>query len=240
MTAPVHVDNVTLDDTTDFDAFVHDVLRGGGGVGSSRSDNAPLDWIFRAYEQLRDTPYADRMSRGVAACLDASDPDVQTQALVFFQSQPRAVGGERIDDLVAGDRARFAGVADPMHPSVDLEWQLLVALGARLRGGGARTLGLARTEALKPGKAHPFIGALTAAAPDWVVEHAEDIVRGTPAAGIPILVKLQALKRDLAAVGRRIAPLCHGDPQFESYVTRLIDAPGTRQILLDAFRSAGN
>jgi hypothetical protein len=240
MTAPVRVDSVTFDDTTDFDAFVHDVLRGGGGVGSARGDSAPLDWIFRAYEQLRGTPYADRLSRGVAACLDAAEPDVQTQALVFFQSQPAAAGGERIDDMVAGDRARFAGVADPMHSSVDLEWQLLVTLGARLRSGGARTLDLARTEALRPGKAHPFIGALTAVAPEWVVDHAEDIVRGTPAAGIPILVKLQGLKRDLAAVGRRIAPLCHGDPQFESYVNRLIDDPGTRQILLAAFHSAAN
>jgi hypothetical protein len=48
------------------------------------------------------------------------------------------------------------------------------------------------------------------------------------------------LKRDLVPIGCRFAPLCHGDPQFESYVNRLIDDPGTRQILLDAFRSAGN
>jgi hypothetical protein len=238
MTTPVRVDNVTFDDTTEFNAFVHDVLRGGGGVGSNRGDSAPLDWIFRAYEQVRNTPYADRLSRGVAACLEAPEPDVQTQALVFFQSQPGAAGGERIDELVAGDRARFAGIADPMHPSVDLEWQLLVALGGRLRTGGARSLELARKEAVSPGKAHPFIAALTAAAPDWVIEHAEDIVRGTPAAGIPILVKLQAQHRDLAAIGRRIAPLCHGDPQFESYVTRLIDDPGARQMLLDAFHAA--
>jgi hypothetical protein len=240
MTAPVQVENVAFDDATDFDAFVHDVLRGGGGVGSRPSDNAPLDWIFRAYDQLRSTPYGDRLSRGVAACLEANEPDVQTQALVFFQSQPSAAGGERIDDLVAGDRARFAKVADPMHPDVDLEWQLLVALGARLRAGDPRSLELARTEALAPGKAHPFIAALTAAAPDWVIEHAEDIVRGTPAAGIPILVKLQAQKRDLTAIGRRIAPLCRGDAQFESYVARLIDEPDTRKVLLDAFHAAAN
>ncbi len=240
MTAPVRVDNLTFDDATDFGSFVHDVLRGGGGVGSMRSDNAPLDWIFRAYEQLRNTPYADRLSRGVAACLEAPEPDVQTQALVFFQSQPGAAGGERIDELVAGDRARFAKVADPMHPDVDLEWQLLVALGARLRGGDPRSLELARTEALLPGKAHPFIAALTAAAPDWVIDHAEDIVRGTPAAGIPILVSLQRQRRNLAAVGRRIAPLCHGDAKFESHVQQVIDDPATRQLLLDAFRSASS
>jgi len=36
------------------------------------------------------------------------------------------------------------------------------------------------------------------------------------------------------------AALCHADPQFESYVNRLIDAPGTRQILLEASRSVAN
>src|SRR3954464_14393817 len=105
MTAPVQVDNITFDDTTDFNAFVHEVLNGGGGVSSNRGDSAPLDWIFRAYEQVRGTAYGDRLSRGVASCLDAAEPMVRAQALVFFQSQPRAAGAERIDALVAGDRA---------------------------------------------------------------------------------------------------------------------------------------
>jgi hypothetical protein len=240
MTAPVVVDNVAFDDATDFDRFVYDVLRGQGGVGSSRADNAPLDWVFRAYEQVRNTPYADRLSRGVAACLTAAEPEVRTQALVFFQSQPRAAGGDRIEELLAGDRAGFAGVADPLHPGVDLEWQLLTALGARLATGNARSVNLARSEAVSPGKAQPFIGALTAVAPDWVIDHAEEIVRGTPAAGITILIKLQGQVRDLAKIGRRVAPLCQGDPRFESYVSRFIDDPATRKALLDAFGSTSN
>ena len=240
MTAPVRVDHVTFGDATDFDTFVHEVLCGGGGVGASRGDRAPLDWIFRAYEQLRNTPYADRLSRGVAACLAAAEPEVRAQALVFFQSQPRAAGSERIDDLVAADRGGFVGVADPLHPGVDLEWQLLAALGARLAGGSARSLSLARGEAVSPGKAQPFIGALASVDPDWVNDHAEEIVRATPAAGITILIKLQGQGRDLAQLGRRIAPLCHEDARFESYVTRFIDDARTRQILLDAFRTTGN
>src|ERR1700733_4468633 len=104
MSAPVRVDNITLSDATDFDGFVLEVLRGRGGVGSLRSDNAPGDWIFRAYDQLKATPYADRLSRGVAAALTVADPSVQSQALVFFASQPKAAGAERLVDLVAGNR----------------------------------------------------------------------------------------------------------------------------------------
>jgi hypothetical protein len=132
MTHPMRVDTVTLTDATDFAALVLDVLSGAGGYGSTRSDTYPVDWVFRAYGEIRQTPYADRMARGVAACLTAADPLIRAQALVFFQSQPGAAGHERIVDLVAGDRALFAGVADPIHPDVDLEWQLLAALAAQL------------------------------------------------------------------------------------------------------------
>jgi hypothetical protein len=58
---------------------------------------------------------------------------VRAQALIFFQSQPEAAGGERVDDLLAGDRALFAGVTAPMFPGADLEWHLRAASTARAR-----------------------------------------------------------------------------------------------------------
>ena len=238
MTAPVRVDTVTLTDATDFDALARDVLRG-GGFGAYPSDNAPVDWIFRAYEQVCDTPYAGRLSRGVAACLTCVEPEVRAQALLFFQTRPHAVGGDRVLDLLAGDRPLFAGIPDPLHPDVDLEWQLLAALAARLASGDERAADLARAEALRPGKAQPFIGALARAAPDWVLAHAEDIVRASAEAGITILLALQG-GTDLAQLAARIAPLCRSDPRFESYVTRFIDDPDTRQAILDTFRSAAS
>jgi hypothetical protein len=93
---------------------------------------------------------------------------------------------------------------------------------------------------LRPGKAQPLIGALTAAEPDWVAAHADDIVGATPEAGITILLKLQGTGRDLVALGNRIAPLCRGDARFESYVTRFISDARLKQDLLEAFRAASN
>jgi hypothetical protein len=131
----MRVDNVTFTDATDFAVLVYDVLRGAGGHGSVRGDSYPLGWVLRAYEQVGLTPFADRLPRAVAGCLTAAEPFVRAQALTFFQAYPHAAGGERVADLVAGDRTLFAGVADPVHPGVDLEWQLLMALAARLAGG---------------------------------------------------------------------------------------------------------
>jgi hypothetical protein len=128
------VDTVELTDGTDFAALANKALLGHVG-GSLRSDNAPLDWVFRAYDELRGTRYADLLACGVAACLTAADPYVRAQALIFFQALPQAAGHERIIELLAGDRALFAGVPDPMHPGVDLERQLLDARAAQRRAG---------------------------------------------------------------------------------------------------------
>jgi hypothetical protein len=137
---------------------------------------------------------------------------------------------------VAGDRQLFRGVPDPVHPGTDLEWQLLAALSARI-AFDARSRDLARAEVTQPDRAAPIVAELASADPDWVLAHAEDIVRGTPMAGATLLIQLQTAT-DVVALGRRIARMCHGDPRFELDVGRFIDDVATRQQLLELFRAA--
>lgn len=236
MSEPLRVDNELLTDATDFDALALAALRGDAG-GSLRSDNFPLDWVLRAYHALHGSAYADRLARGVATCLTAAEPAVRAQALVFYESHPTAAGGERVNFLVADDQGLFAGIANPMQPGYDLRWQLLTVLAARANTGDRRATDLARVEAMRPGSAAPVIGGLVAADPDWVLAHAEEIVGGTPAAGATILIRLQRTDRDMAAIGRRIAPLCRDDARFEDAVSRFIDDPDLRQAILDAFHA---
>ncbi|MEN3361979.1 MAG: hypothetical protein V7637_5961 [Mycobacteriales bacterium] len=232
----VRVDTVTITESTDFDALVLAALDGAGG--SYRGDCAPLDWVNRAYRELGGTPYAGRLARAVAGCLTAADPGIRSQALIFVRSEPRAAGADRVLDLLAGDRRLFAGVPDPWHPGVDLEWQLLAALGGHLDAGDPRALRLAEAEVLRPGHAAPLIAALTAAEPDLVTEQADAIVRGTPAAGLTILIALQEAGRDIVALGRRLAPLCRADPRFTIDAARFIDDPAARDAILAAFHAA--
>ena len=239
MTAPIRVDTVTFTDETDIEKIARDALSGSGGFGSYPRDRAPVDWIFRAYPELIGTPYADRLAHGVAVCLTDAEPEIRAQALLFFECQPLAAGGERLVELAAGDRALFAGVPDPLRTGVDLEWQLLAALGARLVGDDAG-IDVARAEVLRTGKAQPVIGGLFAAAPDWVIHNAEAIVRGTPRAGITLLVAVQRSGADLVEFGCRIAPLCHGDDHFERDLPRAIDDPAVRRAVLDAFAASAN
>jgi hypothetical protein len=236
MTQSRTIDGIALSDQTDFASLAHQVLRGDAG-GAQRGDAQPLDWILRAYSQLAGSPLADGLSRGVAACLTAPEPEVRGQALVFFQSQARAAGGDRISELVRGDRKLFRGVDDPIHPGTDLEWQLLTALAARVGIGDPSALDLAKAEVEQPGRAAPLVAELAGAAPDWVIAHAEAIVKATPASGATLLIQLQT-NTDVVALGRKIARWCHGDPRFETDISRFIDDPTARQRLLSLFRGS--
>jgi len=119
----VRVDNVLIGPDTDFAALAAGALRG-GILGGLRSDNYPVDAVFRAYGELRGTPYADALATGVAAALTDPDPFVRAQALAFFARWPGAAGAARVGELPAGDPALFAGVPDPMSPGTDLAARL--------------------------------------------------------------------------------------------------------------------
>jgi hypothetical protein len=238
MTDPVIIDTIEVTDATDFDQVVHDALAGKGGFGSHKYDIAPLDWVLRAYRQVRGTPVADRIGRGVATNLTDEDPAIRSQAIMFFPDFPEAAGIERLTDLVAGDRSLFADIPDPYHTSVDLEASLLMAFNILLVRGGRREIELARAEVLRPTHAWPNIRALIEVDADWVDEHAEEITRGTPHTGVLIVVGLAELGFDPVALTRRIAPLCPRHDRWAGYLEPLVDDPSVRDRILAAWAEA--
>lgn len=225
-------DNVDFTDDTDMDSLMHAALLGGVG-GSLRSDNAPLDWVFRAYEALQGTRFADRVSRAMATNLTAPEAEVRWQALIFFESHPHVPGAERIADLVAGDRAGFVGVPCPWGRSGDLEDKLVWDLAVQLRRGDERGIALARAEALRPGRALTVIRGLILVDDEWVDGHAEQIVRGSPDAGAALIAGLHDEGFDARALAQRVVPLCHREPEFDHWAGRLIDDPEIRTFVID-------
>jgi len=113
-----------LDGAAEVAAFARENLLG-GGLGALRSDCYPVDAVLRVHAELAGSAAAGRLEEGVAACLCDPDPLVRSQALVFFRARPCPAGDRRIRELVAGDRALFRGVPDPLQPGTDLERQLL-------------------------------------------------------------------------------------------------------------------
>jgi hypothetical protein len=228
MAAALKVDGVLLSDETDFAKLAADALQGYAAIAMFPSDSAPLDGVFRFYDKLKGTPWADRFSEGIAAALTHSSIDVRREAVFFFRSRPAAAGGARIADLVVGPERQLFPSDDPQgEKSSGLEWELLRALGARIQLGDARALQVARDESLKPGKAHGVIAGLASHDTKWVVDNAEKIVSGSPEIVWALLKNLQRVGADVEAVGKRIARLPGVNPsRFRDAVERALGDPG--------------
>lgn len=231
MRQPVQIDSITFDEALDFNAFVQDVLAGKSGVPALPDDPMPVAWLDRTYPRLAGTAYADKLSGAVADCLSDADPSVRLQALMFFEHNPTASGGDRVIAFARNQQGHFQGVPNPEHPSVDLGWQLLTTLGSLVRKNVGDSKQVARLIVLQPGRAAPVIGSLSKVDPDWVAEHAEDIVRTTPGAASAMLINLELAGGDVADVGVRIAPLVAHDGKLRENLKQLDDDDARTKIL---------
>jgi hypothetical protein len=230
----IEVDGIAFSPATDFVKLVRHHLEGRGPRPSAQPGARPIQWLLKVADSLSFTPLHDRLSEAIAACLTAADNKIQSQALHYFQKSPRALGHDRILDLLRGDRAPFVGVPDPFNTDRTLEWQLLAALSYQLTSDQHKAIELARKEVLIPGKAGPLVAALTSQDTPWVLTHAREIVAGTPSAAVAILFRLCYLGKEYVALGRELAPLAAIDPRFEEDLRAFINDP----VAVDAILSA--
>jgi hypothetical protein len=236
VTAPLTIDTITFTDSFDFATFARDVLRGGAGTGSLPTDMLPLDWVFRAWPQLKVSLYGERLSLALSECLTDADPLVRVQALMFFARHPDASGAERVVKLASGDMRLFVGVANPLGASTDLEWWLWRCVGGRIEVGDHAAASIARGEVKLPGRSSALLASLTDADPDWVTANAEEIVRANPDAGAVILGNLSRMGRDVGKLGVQIAPFAVRDPAFRESIERFIEDPAARAAILNAVK----
>lgn len=230
MSASLRVDTETFDAAYDFDGFARRLLEGNAG-GALPTDNGVLDWIERAMPLLRGSQFEAPFFHAISGCLTDASPALQLAALLVFEKFPAAPGAERVCDLARTNRSAF-GADD----TVDVEWQLLRVVGARMKVGDHEAVRLGREEALDPaGRPEPLIAALTSYDPDWVVQNVEAIVKAHPSVGSTVLLNLERIGRDIEQVGVLIAPIAAaGDKEFRRDVKKYLDDTPARAAILSA------
>jgi hypothetical protein len=213
---------IELRDDTDFVALVGRAFAGRApavpaGIPPESDDPGDLpqaEWLRDLYRRLLCTAMAEALSRAVAAHLTHEDPLARGRALRFFLALPLAPGRERLLELAQGDRALFRGHEISFSAPVewhmrDLEDWLMIAVAEPLCQGQRwpEVISLLRREVLTPGRATPVLEGLCQADGHFVVDNAEDIVRGTPQAAVQLLLSLQRAGQAVGPVGARIAVL---------------------------------
>jgi hypothetical protein len=176
--AEVRPDNVA--------ALAEDSLRARWPADAFRDDLRGGFWATRLHTRLEGTPWQGEVVRAALAVL--ADPDAshleRSRALHFFDLLRLPEGAERAVELLAGDRAGFAGVRDAFttigRGDRTLEmtlWRVAAPLVAR--PGRARDL--ARADALAPGKGSKALYfALAEGDPEWLAENLEAVARSSP------------------------------------------------------------
>jgi len=173
-------------------------------------------WITRLYRVLGDGTARRRLGEAVADLTDDPDIVLVAGALDFFINEPAAAGAGRLAALVQARRAWLEATTHPQRPDSTLLETLALVLHQRLLvvGDDGRPVdraALAATQALAldgigPGGV-PY--SLLHADPDWLWDHAADLVRANRywlgrivqlSAGAPSATRLQAL-RAIAGVG---------------------------------------
>ncbi|MBI2566944.1 MAG: hypothetical protein HYV63_07945 [Candidatus Schekmanbacteria bacterium] len=206
---PLTLNGVTVRSQEDLLGVIRRRLLAGPTLGPEASANGAGVWLASLYARLAGGPAEGDVSRAVAACLSDPEPRVRAWAVSFFRSFPRAEGGERIQDLLKGDRSLFRGVADPTTLNSTLEASLLFALAKRLgtrdAQGRPRALELARREALVGSGVgdKPLFYPLALHDTEWLAANAAQIIEVRPQSAEELLFKFAVALGDIEA--RRVA-----------------------------------
>lgn len=154
--------------------------------GAFRDDQHGSFWAVRFYTRLKGTPWQPEVVRAALAVLADANANhlARSRALQFFDVLGLPEGAQRAVELLAGDRAGFAGVADTFTRMGTGDRTLemtLWSIAAPLVAQAGRARDLARADALAPGKGSmPLFYALAKGDPDWLAAQLEAVARASP------------------------------------------------------------
>ena len=187
---PFQFEGTEISERQDFEALVKGVLAGRMPRRKTRGpEKQPLEWLLRLYSLVLDTGIEDRLGRAVGTCLVDPNRRVRARAVEFFIEWPFAHGWEALVDAVERHLDLYLAVPDeeaddevPDPKFGTLEGRLLLAFYDHLMDPDGvvrsqRALNLAKSVALRMKFASFFFEKYFAAAPEWVLENLEPLLR---------------------------------------------------------------
>lgn len=209
LTLPATVDGAALSHTTDWSALVRH-LATAPTAGPPGSDKLRGFAVHRLYNLL-EPPASRAIADAVASLLDDRDPALRAFALIFFEGNPDAPGGDRLTALMRDRPQLFVGVRDPGSNSFSLWDWLLEAIAWRIRrdGSGRVPDPAALDEVKRRASVAPGVGrclfVLGEQEPDWLLQHVDGVVSADPGAWKRLLNALSAQSPDrLADAAQRV------------------------------------
>lgn len=207
--------------TGDLAQLVADQLATGRYRG--REDSAPSDWLDRAWHALPASERS-RLTDAIHQALTHADPQVRSEALRFFDGNPRLADPQRLLDLVEHHWDLFKGLRGPLDSPDTDRGNTLAQLTAD-RATGARGARFRKSMALDPEYGDWVLAALVEEESEWASEHIHELV--TPALdpnGSRLTVLVFNLQYRPAALRRAIINLVVARPALKVQLVQTIRA----------------
>lgn len=166
----------------------------GEAVFPSRTAFGPEDGVTSVVEATRGTPLEPRVRDAILSLLVDSDARVRAGAVMAIETFPRVFDGPVLLQILDEKPGLFRGVPAIARGFTDIYWELLRAIA----GTGSQSpivLERLRSSVTDPTNGHWVVAGLTRADPDWVLDHATNVVAAQPSRVNAVLANLNDPKK---------------------------------------------
>jgi hypothetical protein len=188
MSESIFVNGKEFRPSADFPSILRSQLRAMSGL-TEKYDLGPEAGIRRLFEAARGTDIEGPLTTAVMQILIDPDPELRTGAVRIMKQYPDRFDPRRVIQILDGNRDLFQGVKPTKGDDPDLAWGILRAVSGHPSHDPA-VIDPLRKAALDPEKGSMILGGLSIDDPEWVVDHAVELVAGDSIRAAAILINL--------------------------------------------------
>ena len=185
----VVVNGITIGPNTDLRSLLKQQLLG-DGLLAGRYDETPDQGIWSLFTAARGTGIEPRLIEAVKALLTDGDLQVRAGAVGLTQAFAEKFQAADLFALLNGEPRLFEGVAGLTAGQPDLAWGMLRAI-AGAQNWTPAVLVRIRGAALDLQNGLTVLAGLVNHDPNWVIEHAQEVIDNQPARAGVILHRLK-------------------------------------------------
>jgi HEAT repeat protein len=205
---PIIINGVEVGPSTDVTSLLRSEFRGGSRL-AGRYDEGPEPGIRTLIDAAKGTPLEKRLLEGLRSLLTDDDQKVRSGAAGMVLHFAERFDPSELLAVLEKNPQLFKDVAVNQDPELDLAWTLLRAAAASPTRD-PRVVERLREAVKDPARGIWVLAGVVSHDPDWVIEHAQEVLRDQPARARIVLYRLKEPEQR----ERLIRAIPHESPQL--------------------------
>lgn len=189
MSDPIIINGVEVGPSTDVRSLLRSEFRGGSTL-AGRYDEGPEPGIRSLIDAAQGTPLEGRLMKALWSLLTDDDQKVRSGAVSMVLHYAERFDPSELLTLLETNPGLYKDLPANQDPELDLDWTLLRAVAASPTKD-PRVIERLREAVKDPAKGIWVLAGVASHDPDWVIKHAQEVVRDEPARARIVLYRLK-------------------------------------------------